>query len=72
MPKMPTLFPEKFINDGSFHMDHANMKWLQAELSRIFSQLTGEEVDLSTEETLHIVLAMKRIDPGHSSNTMHL
>jgi hypothetical protein len=53
-------------------MDHMNMKWLQTELSILFSQLTGEGVDLSAEETLHIVLAMKRTKPGHSANTIHL
>ena len=35
-------------------MNHQRLVWLQAELSRIFSQLLGEEVNLSPVEALQI------------------
>ncbi|MDA0747332.1 MAG: hypothetical protein O2954_12490 [bacterium] len=36
------------------------MHWLQAELSNIFSTLTGEEVRLTPEETLQVLLVVRR------------
>lgn len=44
-------------------MNHHDLEWLQKKLSRIFSRLTGEEVRLTPEETLHIVLAINRTTP---------
>lgn len=39
-------------------MDRRHLLWLQAELSQAFSQITGEEVKLSAEETLRVVSVM--------------
>ena len=41
-------------------MDHRYLLWLQAELSQVFSQIAGEEVKLSAEETLRVVSVMSQ------------
>ena len=35
-------------------MDHARIEWLQSELSKHFSQLTGKEVQLTRQEAVFI------------------
>ena len=44
-------------------MDHRRLKWLQTELSRVFSRITGEEVEFSAEEALYIVSVLNQGSP---------
>ena len=39
-------------------MDHQYLKWLQTELSEVFSHILGKEVDLTSEQALRVTLAL--------------
>ncbi len=39
-------------------MDHQKLTWLQTELSKLFSQLLGEEVELTVAEALQVASAL--------------
>ena len=40
-------------------MDHSQFRWLQSELSRLLSQVLGEEVRLTATETLRVLWVLK-------------
>jgi len=40
-------------------MDHTQFRWLQSELSRLLSQVLGEEVSLSPLETLRVLWVLR-------------
>ena len=52
----PSPFSERWV----VPMNHEHLMWLQMELARIVSRLTGEEVVLTLEETRQFVSVWRR------------
>ncbi len=47
--------PTQWVNT----MDHTQFRWLQFELSRLLSQVLGEEVSLTPLETLRVLWTLR-------------
>ena len=52
-------------------MNHRQWVWLQQELSNAFSQMIGEEVNPSVEETLYIVSVLNQSLHTRSNDHRH-